>query len=92
MTTFVLSCFDFHFNIYSRKDFFFTVRIQICQKDTTFSDIIKAGYVEIYLTHFLRVRYAVCTAGGCLESEFSEPFQTGKQFHPTKTCTNKKFG
>uniref|UniRef100_K1R9H5 protein-tyrosine-phosphatase n=1 Tax=Magallana gigas TaxID=29159 RepID=K1R9H5_MAGGI len=23
-----------------------------------------------------RVRYAVCTAGGCLESEFSEPFQT----------------
>ena len=24
------------------------------------------------------VRYSVCTDGGCLESEFSEPFKTGK--------------
>uniref|UniRef100_A0A8W8J4S9 protein-tyrosine-phosphatase n=1 Tax=Magallana gigas TaxID=29159 RepID=A0A8W8J4S9_MAGGI len=29
-----------------------------------------------------RVRYAVCTAGGCLESEFSEPFQTAPNHVP----------
>ena len=27
------------------------------------------------------VRYSVCTDGGCLESEFSEPFKTGKKYY-----------
>lgn len=37
-------------------------------------DMIKVGYVKLYLNEIFRVWYVVCIVGGCLELEFFELF------------------